>query len=303
MKRILKLLKAISNKMKLSEASQPFFTDINEEEMYFISDIEHFTKEILQIIKKEIKERKIKLVVLAGDILSFLTKYSEFIKLFEDYSLPILDLFYNTSKIKDVNKFHISREAIGEQISDYISKDIKKNKGIKNSVKYFKEFLNFCKTNKINVLYYSGNHDFLMDGERIRYLSDQMPILKDLFDFDHVYIPYNDLELIQLNKDLFVMGLHTHSDETNCNEYPKIREFVNSLKSIENPEKIIFVSHIPGKFKFSKLGSEEITLLKKRFKFKYHYHGHCKNYHDEYLEEGVPTRSVHFNDDLSNASD
>ena len=73
-----------------------------------------------------------------------------------------------------------------------------------------------------------------------------------------------------------------------------MERLTNSLEEIEGAKEIIFVSHVPGVSKFSKLGSKDITNFKKRFKFKYHFHGHCKNYHGEYVEEGIPTKSVHF---------
>ena len=275
--------------IKLSDARR-VFEDVNLEEILFVSDIEHFTNECKDRLLKEIKNKKIKLVVFLGDILSFLTKYSSYVALL-DKSDVLVNLFYK--KIKDDIFSSKSKLIIGLKISDYLKKAINREKDEKFYLKNFKDFIKNCKKQAVNIIYYSGNHDFVLDGGKMGDNLKFIPFLKEIINHENLYVPYKDLELITLNRELFLMGVHTHSDESTCNQYLNL---INPLNQVEKPEKIIFVSHIPGKTKYIHLGSEEITLFKRKFKFKYHYHGHCRNYYGEYLEEGIPTKSVHIND-------
>lgn len=261
----------------LKKASNPFGGfKADRQQITFVSDIEEFTKEIGDSLLKMCLENKHKLIVFLGDILSFLE--------WEEGYFKGLDLVQVAPKLFSDKKRIKHDEAVrlvGKRLSSYLQS------------KYdlqFRDFLTFikeCKGKNIQIIYYSGNHDTIISNP----LLSLVPVFDKFFQFRNFYVP-KDLELIKLNKGIFILGVHTESTNK-CTEYKQLRDFTNSLLTIESTDKIIFVSHVPGTAKFENLGSKDITAFKRRFKFKYHYHGHCKNYYGEYLEENVLTKSVH----------
>lgn len=273
--------------MLLEDAYEPFTEKIKEEEIFYFSDSEGFDIDIKKFLLNQINQQKIKLFVFLGDILSFLSLDSDFFKVYKNY-WGVFKIFYNYNKLsKTKNIFEITQNSIGHEISKVIEKENKKD------LKNFFEFLKECKKDKINIIYISGNHDSALSYDFLECNKDYIPLLSRICKINNLYIPRN-LELIKINSDLFILGIHTKSDTSDCINFPEIVRYLRTLEDIEKPDKIIFISHIPGIFKFSKLGSKDITNFKKRFKFKYHYHGHCKNYYGEYLEEKVKTKSVHY---------
>jgi len=154
-----------------------------------------------------------------------------------------------------------------------------------------------CFKKRIPVIFFTGNHDSLFSWSN-SFESKYIPVIEEICYMDGLKIPH-DFEKIKLNDNLFLMGIHINEDTIEEYNFPQIKRILETLdNTIEKPEEIIFVSHVPGKLKFKNLGSSDILNLKKRYKFKHHYHGHCKDYYGEYLEEGVPTRSVHFNEEI-----
>ena len=267
---------------------------LSEEEIFFVSDIENFDTEIKKILLDEIKNKKFKLVVLVGDILSGFSTESPCYKIFQQSS-EVFEMFYDTTKImkkddkKNIEKWEVAKAYVGQEVSERLSKKYSKE------IKSFKSFINSCFKIKIPVLLFSGNHDSLFSWLNLSHERD-IPILEEIHSLNGLKIPY-DLEKIKIGENLSLMGIHVNEDIIEEYNFQQIKEFTERLgKNIENPNEIIFVSHIPGKSKFSKLGSTDIQTFKRRFKFKRHYHGHCKNYHGEYIEEGVPTKSVHFDE-------
>jgi Icc-related predicted phosphoesterase len=77
--------------------------DIDESEILFISDIECFSKEIVVKLDEKIKKDKIKLIVFAGDILSFLSTENRYFKIFFNIFLK-----KNILKTKYLFKFNIT---------------------------------------------------------------------------------------------------------------------------------------------------------------------------------------------------
>jgi Icc-related predicted phosphoesterase len=268
--------------------------EISQEEILFISDIEHFSQDIKKILLERISKENLKAVVFVGDVLSGFSTENSSYKIFQQ-SYAAFEMFYDVKNImkkcskKKFDQSDIARLYVGREVSDKLSKDFIKE------IKSFKLFIQECYKKKIPVVLFSGNHDSLLSWSN---LSDErfIPILDEIHSLKGLKIPY-DFELIKLKKDLYLMGIHIDEDIIGEHEFHRIKRILESLdETIEKPEQIIFVSHIPGIKKFSKLGSKDISNLKKRFKFKYHYHGHCNDYYGEYDEEGVPTKSVHIND-------
>jgi len=265
---------------------------ISEKEIFFVSDIEHFSLEIKKDLMNKIINNKFKLIVLIGDILSGFSTENSSYKIFQQ-SYEAFEMFYDSSKImkkyknKNVDQWEVARTYVGQEVSERLSKTYSKE------IKFFKEFINSCFKIKIPVILFSGNHDSLLSWSNLSN-EREIPILKEIHDLNGLKIPF-DLEKIKIGKDLFLMGIHVNEDIIEEYKFYPIKEYIEKLgKNIETSDKIIFVSHIPGKSKFTKLGSNDIQNFKKRFKFKAHYHGHCRNFHGEYLEEGIPTKSVHF---------
>jgi Icc-related predicted phosphoesterase len=265
---------------------------VEQNEILFISDIESFSQKIKKNLLEKIKDKGFKAVVFIGDILSGLSTDNSSYKIFQQ-SYIAFEMFYDYKKIlkkyskrKDVDKYDLARFYVGQEVSERLSKDFKEQ------IKSFKSFVKECYKNKIPVVLFTGNHDSLLSWSN---LSDErfIPILEEIHSLKGLVIPI-DLQPIRLKEDLYLMGIHTNENIVGKYEFYRIKDLLkNSTEKIERPEQIIFVSHIPGVKKFSQLGSQDISDLKKRFKFKYHYHGHCNDYHGEYDEDGVPTKSVH----------
>ncbi len=269
--------------MKLEDAKMLSKCEINQNEVLFVSDIEHFSLKVKQSLLDKIKKEKLKAVVFVGDILSGFSTLDSSYRIFQE-SPTAFEMFYDVKKIikkysrKERDEFDIARAYIGRDVSNRLSKRYAKE------LTSFKLFIRECNKEDIPVVFFSGNHDSLLSWENF---SDErfIPILDEIHSLKGLKIPYN-FELMKLNNNLYLMGIHTSEDKIEKYEFFRIKEILEKLnENIESPEKIIFVSHIPGIKKFSKLGSQDISNLKKRFKFKYHYHGHVKNYHDEYDED------------------
>ncbi|MCR4323575.1 MAG: metallophosphoesterase [Nanoarchaeota archaeon] len=269
--------------------------DITQNEILFISDIEHFDQKINTYLLDRIKKESYKAVVLVGDILSGLGTFHPAYKIFQE-SNTAFNLFFDVKKLmkkylkKGIEVYDVERFCVGSVVSDNFSESYSKE------LKNFKKFIKRCHKEKIPVVFFSGNHDSLLSPGNA-YETRFIPLIEEIRSLKGLIIP-GDLELIKLGKDLYLMGVHTEDDDIKEHEFHKIKNILKEIEAIKNPENIIFVSHIPGIKKFSKLGSHDITNLKKRYKFKYHYHGHCKNYYGEYDEEGVPTKSIHIEDGL-----
>jgi len=282
--------------MKLEHASEVSPESINQDEILFVSDIESFTLKTKNYLLERISKRKLKVVVLIGDILSGFSISNRFYKIFNMYH-EVFEMFYNTKKImkkyriKKIDQDEVARTYVGYEISEKLSKDYSKE------IKYFKSFVKECYKKSIPVVLFSGNHDSLFSHTNLIINKEFIPILDEIASVKGLIIPAN-FEPLKLKKNLYLMGIHLDEEVSQNPEFPEIKNILEKLnENIERPEQIIFVSHIPGIKKFSRLGSKDISNLKKRFKFKYHYHGHCKDFHGEYVEEGVPTKSVHINID------
>ncbi|HRZ85396.1 MAG TPA: metallophosphoesterase [Candidatus Paceibacterota bacterium] len=264
--------------------------EIDQNEILFISDIEHFTSKIKKSLIDDIKKKNFKAVVLIGDILSGFSTLDSSYKIFQE-SQTAFEMFYDVKKIKKkyskkkIDEYDLARYYVGNDVSEKLSKEYSEE------LKYFKSFMNDCFKMGIPVVLFSGNHDSLFSWSNL-YNERFIPILSEIHSLKGLRIPHN-FEIIKLKKDLYLTGIHT-DDDSGIYEFPLIKGMIEKLDNeIKNPEKTIFVSHIPGVKMFSKLGSQDISNLKKRFKFKYPYHGHCKDYHGEYEEDGTPTISVH----------
>ena len=174
-----------------------------------------------------------------------------------------------------------------------ISKRILENEA--DAISNFCRFIEQCKKLNVKVIYYSGNHDSMLSPKNANPHSNELEaceVIKMIYSLENLFI-FPNMARIKMNDNLFLMGVHTSNNTYTCNEYPSLHEYINELDKINKPENIIFLSHVPGVEKYSKIGSKDITNLKKRYKFKSHYHGHCKDYHGTYIECGVKTRSVH----------
>ncbi len=270
--------------------------DVEPHEILFISDIEHFNSKINKHLFERIKNEKFKAVILLGDNLSGFSTENPLYKIFEQ-SYTAFEMFYNVKKImkkyprKKVDQFDVARLWIGQHVSNKLSEKYSKE------LKAFKSFVRECRKNNIPIVLFSGNHDSLFSMSNLMMNERFIPVIKEISSLKGLKIP-NDFEIIKLKKDLYLMGIHTDEDGMGVHQFSRIKRMLESLdEDIKNPGQIIFVSHIPGIKKFTKLGSPDITNFKKRFKFKYHYHGHCKDYYGEYDEEGIPTKSVHIKDE------
>jgi len=263
--------------------------DIKEEDILFISDIEIFSPEIKKNLIKEANGKK--LIVFIGDILSGLSDINPYYKLFQESS-TVFKTFYEKKKLMKkfpkIDEYELSLIFVGKTISEKLSEEYKEK------VTPFKSFVKYCNKIKVPIIFFTGNHDSLFHSP---YNLTYIPFLKEIYKLKGLYFP-KDYEKIRLNDDLYLMGMNTPEDNPEEEySFPQIKEILKEIQDnrFNNAEQIIFVSHLPGKEKFSKLGSEDITNLKRRYKFKYHYHGHVKDYHGEYIEKGIPTRSVHIN--------
>jgi Icc-related predicted phosphoesterase len=272
--------------MLLENASEPFIERIEEDEIFYFSDSEGFSTKVKKFL---LSQKKVKLFIFCGDILSFLSVDNDFFKVYKNY-WGVFKTFYNYYKIsKRKNVPEIAKSSVGDKVSKIIEKENK------DDLKNFFEFAKECKKKKIKIIYFSGNHDSALSYDFLMPNYSYIPLLSKIYHLDSLYFP-RDLELIKINQELFMIGIHTKSDTSECRNFPELNYYINTLESIEKPEQIIFISHIPGISKFSKLGSKDISNFKRKFKFKYHYHGHCKDYYGEYLEENVKTKSVHYKD-------
>jgi len=271
-----------------------FNKDIELDEIYFISDIERFSLIIKKKLIKILCAKKIKLVVFLGDIFSFLKSYWNEFQVYD---------YLNKNKN---NLLNITSEDFGNLLSELI---YSKNK---NEIDNFIDFENYCVKKDIRILFYSGNHDSILAFPQRKYIMgsffngdlmelnnyfNNIPIIYKIINNPNFYNPM-DLELIYLNKDLYLTGVN--SDKSGKEKY--ISSIDNSLRMDKKridffrtyfSNKTIFVSHCPG-ITFYNLGSINIYDLKKKCNFKYHYHGHVKNYRGEYKEAGVLTLSVHY---------
>ncbi|MFC1690819.1 hypothetical protein ACFL0W_01450, partial [Nanoarchaeota archaeon] len=204
----------------------------------------------------------------------------------ENYN--VFRIIYDYDSLNDEEKKNdrsLAEQNVGKAVNDYIIKIWGED------INNFIEFIQECDKKKIEVIYYAGNHDCLL-SHHYNHFCIGIEILKKIKrGSKNLHFP-SDLGLIKLNEDLYLIGVHNIKNSSY--EYPDIKPLVESLCTIESPEKIIFVSHTPSKNKFFNAGSGDISLLKKKFKFKYHFHGHCKDYNKEYDDYGTPTRSVHF---------
>ncbi len=269
--------------------------EINQNEIFFISDIEHFSSKIKNYLLDRIKNNKFKAVVFVGDVLSGFSTEDPSYKIFKQ-SDTAFEMFYDVKKImkksanKNIGEWNVAREYIGQVVSNILLKKYAEE------LKTFKSFVKACYKTNIPVILFSGNHDSLLSHVNL-YDERFIPVLNEIHSLRGLKIP-EDFEVLKLKKDLYLMGIHTDEHTLETYQFPKIKDMLERLdKNIKNPEQIIFVSHVPGIKKFTNLGSPDISNFKKRFKFKYHYHGHCEDYYGEYDEEGVPTRSVNINKD------
>ncbi len=272
----------------LKDAKRILRKNVRFEEILFVSDIENFSptnrKEIQNWIKKENK----KVVVFLGDILSFLSIESPYAKLTQQPELMAISKAILLSGKEKTNRTDVDRmeKIIVSLISELI--EVEHDQEIREFVHFSRK----CKKDRIPIIYYSGNHDSMIGEIAQRGLQfNEIKVIEKLMK--GVILP-KDGELFKLSNELYIFGLNTLHESLDEMKFHELERFTNSLKKIENSEKIVFVSHIPGTAKFRKLGSKDITTFKKKFKFKVHLHGHCKNYHGEYFEENTPTQSVHF---------
>lgn len=253
------------------------FQNIALSEVLFVSDIEDFTEDWKNKLENSIKSENIKLLVFVGDIFSSILDHkNDFICLFNNYWM--FERFTKFCKKEMLG----SREVIlDEIISDYYDElTIKKKK----EFRIINSFLKFCRKTKIEIIFYSGNHDcfiwYLKKQKKLDLIKKLHPIINNF------YIP-EDFELICLKDNFYITGIHTRSEDSKL-YYSK--EFDLGLKNF--PLKTILISHIPCTGKFTNLGSDQINDLKAKHKFFYHIHGHCKDYYKEYLSSGIPTISV-----------
>src|SRR3989344_6083907 len=169
--KLLKIIESDKNYEWLLEGQE-----INENEILFISDIEKFSEDIKKYLLNQIENKKFKVVVFVGDILSGLsTKHPAYI-IFQN-SYIAFEMFYDYKKIikehKKIDESEIARCYIGEHCSEYLLKEFKEQ------IKYFELFIKECYENKIPVVLFSGNHDSLLSSQN---LSDDrfIPILKKI---------------------------------------------------------------------------------------------------------------------------
>ncbi len=278
--------------MKLDEASDLPIGDVKFEEILFISDLETFDKEISKQLISTIKKENKKLIVFIGDILSGMNDQIFPMVAYERSYEAMKFIFDRKELEKDGildsdNYTEIAKTNLGSMLSNYLTAEFG------DVQKEFIKFLNKCKKMNVFCIYYSGNHDCKLNYWFLHFDSPYIPFLNKIYKHPSIKFPH-DFSLEKLNDDLYLTGTNTMSDEIDVRDkMTQVDSFIERDEGIEHPEKIIFVSHIPGKEKFRNLGSQAITDLKLKYKFKYHYHGHCKNYNGEYKEEGVPTISVH----------
>jgi len=268
--------------------------EVNLKELLFISDIEHFNLKISKILFKRIKKENFRAIIFIGDVLSGFSTENPYYKVFKQ-SPSVFEMYYDVKKIikkhkKKSNKMEIAKYYVGFEVSKQLTNEFFKE------LKAFKMFVKRCNELKIPIILYSGNHDSLFSWKNC-WDEKYLPVIREINSLEGLKIPF-DFEIIKINKELYLTGIHTDSEEIEKSyNFPAITEILKSLSNpIKNPQNFIFVSHIPGIKKYTNLGSQDITNLKKKFKFRYHYHGHCKNYYEEYDEEGVPTKSIHFED-------
>ena len=273
-----------------------FKEEISFKEILFISDIEGFTPAHNAKLLKQITDKRIKLVVMAGDINSFLENGRNYFAIYDNATFAA-SLFFDSKEIKrlakekEVGVSDMEKFLIGQKISKKIEQEHGK------ALEEFFLFVDRCKERGVEILYYSGNHDSMLAYPRITFESDYIPLLERFRKKKNLHIN-PDLQVIYLNPNLFITGIHVSVGSEHCNENTWLRERAETLEEvIPYPEKTIFVSHIPGNLKYTKLGSADIRMFKRRYNFKYHFHGHCKDYYGEYLEEGVPTKSVHIREE------
>jgi Icc-related predicted phosphoesterase len=263
---------------------------ITTEEILFVSDIEKFTKDVKIDLLNRISSEKKQLVVFIGDILSGIDD-SLFPIIAYNHHIDAMRFFVGPAKLKekklsDYEEHMQSLKMIGSLLSDYLYEYYGE---IHNE---FIDFLDSCKLKNVFCLYYSGNHDSIFNFSLMTD-ADNVDFLKKIYNHKQIKFPI-DFEWIKLGKKLFITGVNTYTSNVENCKLVVNAHLMTEENQVEKPEQTIFVSHIPGIEKFSNLGSQDITNLKKQFKFLYHYHGHCKDYYGEYLEEGTPTRSVHY---------
>jgi len=271
---------------------QDKFQNIALSEVLFLSDIECLDDTWSKKIFEDCEKSKIKLIVLIGDMLSnILGGTQDDIKNIIENKLLFYEFakVYKSESIKSNENLRIYDNGVFSKILSKYFKEaiINRTNDSKKDFLVWKSFIKYCSDNKIDVVFYSGNHDYI-----VWYLKEKekLNLIKDLWGvIRNFYIP-QDQELISLKDGYFIMGIHTKSDDESTNIFKELES--GNLLDNTFPEKTIFVSHIPCTGKFSKRGSEEITNFKVKNKFFYHIHGHCKNYYKEYLSSGIPTISV-----------
>jgi len=281
-----------------------------EEEIFFVSDIEHFTEADKDFLLNQISQKKYKLLVFLGDILRFYNSDDEQWRILDSATLVVELCGAIVKWPKKKQDTVIDPIACYELIGKNIDKRIKSFAN--ESLKTFFSFIDICAKRKVYVLYYVGNHDYVLSYDYGA--NSYVPSMRKIREkFHNMYFPKH-LEMLRMNNNLYLLGIEpevrkyvgTPDVTMKSNEAPSLEMFVNSLNEIPNAESTILVSHIPGIMKYKKLGSKEISLLKKKFKFKVHYHGHCKDYYGLYYEHGVPTVSVHIDNahkKMDNAQD
>lgn len=250
----------------------PLRRNIADDEIFYISDTENFLSDTKTFLLKKLEENNAKLLVLVGDILSF----------FESPS-SVWDLWHQSLAIEKV--LEIDKKLVAEKISKHVEKECY------DSLRNFHDFVKRCSSKDIHILYYTGNHDHLLNFYQ---MSREVPVMDKIRNHPNITFPKN-LQRVHINNNLFITGLQCNKPTAECREYPHLKKYVES-NMFPDPENTILVSHVPGTLKFKNRGSEEIRFLKSKFKFKCHYHGHVRDYNGEYLEEGIPTRSVHMDD-------
>ncbi len=282
--------------IKLSDAVKIDEKDISLKEILFVSDINTFTESIKNNLINQVKNQKIRLVVFLGNALTCIGNFKYLINILEG-SYFVVRIFCDKKKIKrksgldEIDLASRSKDIVGRMLSDYLESElIEVNEKFIQYVINFIRFTKLCQNEGVKILFYSGNKDYIFSYKNVHENSKYIPFFKRIFRNDNIYLPKN-LELIKLNNELYLMGLHTDRPEESEN-FPVIKKLIKSGVGVEHPEKIIFASHAPGISKFKDIGSEDITNLKKKFKFKYHIHGQFKDFHEYYYEEGVTTKPV-----------
>lgn len=267
---------------------------IEDEEVFFVSDTETFDKEIKKHLLSIIEENNYKLVVLVGDILSFLTEQESATHILEHrrHINRVLypQIFEDYNKISDESE----RESYGEQLTNNFVGEYYTT-AYKEQLSAFASFVKHLESKSIPIVYYAGNHDnYLSPVKRIHKL---FPVDKvhNYFKSDNI-IWANDWQRIGINETTEIMGISITQETQENPILPDVEQVANQLPAIENPENIIFVSHYPSTEKFSKIGSPSITKLKKRYKFKLHVHGHVRRYHKNYDDHGTLTYSCNYED-------